>query len=77
MSTPRHPNRLKKYASDKKFYPRELVEANGILYLIGDDGDTAKAVKLNEKANCMKNRPYSFVPLHFNSIHFFCNFAAR
>ena len=51
MSTPRHPNRLKKYASDKKFYPRELVEANGILYLIGDDGDTAKAVKLNEKAN--------------------------
>ena len=48
MSTPRHPNRLKEYASDKTYYPRELVESNGILYLIGDDG---VAVKLNEKAN--------------------------
>ena len=48
MSTPRHPNRLKEYATDKKYYPRELVESNGILYLIGDDG---VAVKLNEKAN--------------------------
>ena len=45
MSTPRHPNRLKEYSADKTFYPRELVELDGILYLIGDDGT---AVKLNE-----------------------------
>ena len=45
MSTPRHPNRLKEYSADKSFYPRELVELDGILYLIGDDGT---AVKLNE-----------------------------
>ena len=46
-STPRHPIRLSVYTSDGVYYPREITEANGKLYLIDDDGSV---VELNKTA---------------------------
>ena len=46
-STPRHPIRLSVYTSDGVYYPREITEADGKLYLIDDDGSV---VELNKTA---------------------------
>ena len=46
-STPRHPTRLSVYTSDGVYYPREITEADGKLYLIDDDGSV---VELNKTA---------------------------
>ena len=46
-STPRHPIRLSVYTTDGVYYPREITEADGKLYLIDDDGTV---VELNKTA---------------------------
>ena len=38
MSTPRQPSRIPSYSADNSYYPRELVELDGILKLINEDG---------------------------------------
>ena len=48
MSNPKQPSRLAQYSDDGIFYPREIVELNGILYMINDDG--TKTI-LNETKN--------------------------
>ena len=40
MPTPRHPTRLTVYTSNGTYYHRELVESDGLLYLINQDGST-------------------------------------
>ena len=34
----RQPSRIAEYSAEGSYYPRELVEINGELYLINDDG---------------------------------------
>ena len=51
MSTPRRPSRLAVYSSTGSFYPRELVELDGILYIIKD----GKAVPLNQISQEIKD----------------------
>ena len=38
MSSPRHPSRLAQYVEGEQYYPRELTESDGNLYLINEDG---------------------------------------
>ena len=40
MSTIQHPSRLKVYSPSELFYPRELTELDGKLYITNDDGST-------------------------------------
>ena len=51
MSTPRRPSRLAVYSSTGSFYPRELVELDGILYIIKN----GKAVSLNQISQEIKD----------------------
>ena len=51
MSTPRRPSRLAVYSSTGSFYPRELVELDGILYIIKD----GEAVPLNQISQEIKD----------------------
>ena len=53
MSTPRRPSRLAVYTSDGSYYPRELVESNGILYII--DATSGAATPLNQISEAIKD----------------------
>ena len=48
MSTPRQPSRIPSYSAESTYYPRELVELDGILKIIKEDGSI---VDLNTTAN--------------------------
>ena len=45
MSTPRHPSRLAKYSTTGKFYPRELTELDGKLYIKNENGSITQLNK--------------------------------
>ena len=53
MSTPRRPSRLAVYTSDGSYYPRELVESNGILYII--DATSGAATPLNQISEAIED----------------------